>query len=97
LRNSKRELQVMWTRVGIEIGQNYDVDVSAWKVNLSAVDDAFGSEIDYGQLVKVYGAPPANDTRYSPAQCLERLLAKSVETQIQSTFQRATLNARTSR
>ena len=37
------------------------------KPYLSAVEGAFGSEIDYAQLVKVYGAPPANDTRYSPA------------------------------
>jgi len=38
---------------------------------LSAVEDAFGAEIDYAQLVKIYGeAPEESQTRYSPAQCM---------------------------
>jgi len=40
------------------------------KVYLEAVEDAFGSNIDYAMLIKVYGAEPANDARYSPAKCL---------------------------
>jgi IS1 family transposase len=46
------------------------------KPYLSAVEGAFGSAIDYAQLVKVYGAPPANDTRYSPAQCLGTIVSE---------------------
>jgi IS1 family transposase len=37
---------------------------------LGAVEDAFGGEIDYAMLVKVYGATPEGDHRYSPAECL---------------------------
>jgi hypothetical protein len=37
---------------------------------IRAVPDAFGSEIDYAQLVKVYGNDPEGQKRYSPAQCL---------------------------
>lgn len=37
---------------------------------LSAVEDAFGGEIDYAMLVKIYGASGENETRYSPAKCL---------------------------
>ncbi len=37
---------------------------------LYAVEDAFGAEIDYAQLIKIYGAAPENETRYSPAQCM---------------------------
>src|ERR1039457_5514683 len=38
---------------------------------LTAVPDAFGSDIDYAQLVKVYGNDPVEgQKRYSPAQCL---------------------------
>jgi IS1 family transposase len=38
---------------------------------LTAVEDAFGSEIDYAMLVKLYGADPAAEaTRYSPAKCI---------------------------
>ena len=40
------------------------------KMYLNAVADAFGSGIDFAQLVKVYGNNPEGQTRYSPAQCL---------------------------
>lgn len=38
---------------------------------LEAVEGAFGSEIDYSTLVKLYSAPPEinGQTRYSPARC----------------------------
>ncbi len=35
-----------------------------------AVERAFGREIDYAALVKLYGASPEAETRYSPAQCI---------------------------
>jgi IS1 family transposase len=37
---------------------------------LSAVEGAFGRDIDYAQLVKIYGASPEGEVRYSPAKCL---------------------------
>ncbi|HVB33740.1 MAG TPA: IS1 family transposase [Patescibacteria group bacterium] len=37
---------------------------------LNAVEDSFGSEIDYAMLVKLYGNDGSNDTRYSPAECI---------------------------
>jgi IS1 family transposase len=38
---------------------------------LSAVEEAFGDDIDYAQLVKLYGeAPEAAKGRYSPAECI---------------------------
>jgi IS1 family transposase len=37
---------------------------------LSAVEDNFGSEIDYAMLVKMYGNDASNETRYSPAECI---------------------------
>lgn len=41
------------------------------KAYLSAVEDAFGSEIDYAMLIKIYGnAPEGGEVRYSPAQCM---------------------------
>jgi IS1 family transposase len=40
------------------------------KMYLSAVEDAFGSAIDYAMLQKVYGADPQAEKRYSPAICL---------------------------
>lgn len=41
------------------------------KPYLTAVESAFGHEIDYAQLVKIYGAPSDNpEVRYSPAPFL---------------------------
>lgn len=37
---------------------------------LSAVDDVFGDDVDYAQLVKIYGSDPDAPRRYSPAKCL---------------------------
>lgn len=40
---------------------------------LQAVEEAFGSDIDYSQLVKLYGTPPAEPEaarRYSPSECV---------------------------
>jgi len=39
------------------------------KLYIKAVKDAFGSEIDYAMLVKVYGIDPQGEKRYSPAIC----------------------------
>lgn len=42
------------------------------KAYLDAVEDAFGSTIDYAQLVKIYGEAPAKgpERKYSPVECL---------------------------
>jgi IS1 family transposase len=37
---------------------------------LPAVSESFGTEIDYAQLVKIYGSPEQAEARYSPAQCM---------------------------
>jgi len=39
------------------------------KMYLNAVEDAFGGEIDFSQLVKLYGNNPESEVRYSPAEC----------------------------
>lgn len=41
------------------------------KAYLTAVDDVFGIDIDYAQLVKIYGTEQiTGETRYSPPKCL---------------------------
>jgi len=37
---------------------------------LQAVEGAFGADVDYAQLVKIYGETPESEKRYSPAQCV---------------------------
>jgi IS1 family transposase len=39
------------------------------KAYLNAVDEAFGIDVHYAQLVKIYGQAPEGQRRYSPAVC----------------------------
>jgi IS1 family transposase len=40
------------------------------KAYLEAVEGAFGSDIDYAMLVKIYGPSGEGEKRYSPAECV---------------------------
>ena len=40
------------------------------RVYLDAVESAFGAEIDYAMLVKLYGNDSESEARYSPAECI---------------------------
>jgi IS1 family transposase len=40
------------------------------KPYLEAIEDAFGDDVDYAQLVKLYGAERETEARYSPAKCI---------------------------
>lgn len=40
------------------------------KAYLEAVEGAFGEDIDYAMLVKLYGEPVEQEKRYSPAKCI---------------------------
>jgi len=40
------------------------------KMYLEAVENAFGSEIDFSQLIKIYGTSEDSEKRYSPAKCI---------------------------
>jgi hypothetical protein len=40
------------------------------KVYINAVDDAFGTNIDYAMLIKLYGSDPEAETGYSPPRVI---------------------------
>jgi len=40
------------------------------RVYFNAVEDVFGTDIDYAMLVKLYGTEPSGEARYSPAKCM---------------------------
>jgi IS1 family transposase len=40
------------------------------KAYLQAVEEAFGDDVDYAMLVKLYGEGPKTEARYSPAVCI---------------------------
>ncbi len=53
------------------IRNRVQITTDGHKAYLEAVEDAFGADIDYAMLQKIYGAPSDEDTRrYSPAKCI---------------------------
>jgi IS1 family transposase len=53
------------------IANRIQLTTDGHRVYADAVEDAFGADIDYAMLVKVYGASSDNpDSRYSPATCI---------------------------
>lgn len=40
------------------------------RVYVNAVENAFGADVDYAMLVKLYGSDPYSEHRYSPAECI---------------------------
>jgi IS1 family transposase len=64
-----------WAREFMEdcasrIRNRVQITTDGHKAYLEAVENAFGADIDYAQLQKIYGAPSENETRYSPAKCI---------------------------
>jgi IS1 family transposase len=53
------------------LANRVQLTTDGYKCYLEAVDLAFGAEIDYAMLHKIYGAPTGqdNERRYSPAVC----------------------------
>jgi len=53
--------------------QRLQLTTDGHKMYLDAVENAFGSEVDFAQLVKLYGDPkseaPTTEARYSPPKC----------------------------
>jgi len=57
--------------VASRIANRIQLTTDGHRVYAEAVEDAFGSEIDYAMLVKIYGASNDNpESRYSPATCI---------------------------
>src|SRR5438445_5081144 len=57
--------------IASRISNRIQLTTDGHRVYADAVEDAFGSEIDYAMLVKIYGASNDNpESRYSPATCI---------------------------
>lgn len=68
-------------------------------VYANAVEAAFGVDIDYAMLIKIYGAPRENEARYSPADCIgckqQRVVGNPDKKQISTSYvERQNLNMR---
>jgi IS1 family transposase len=56
--------------VSARLANRIQLTTDGHKMYLNAVPGAFGEDIDYAQLVKVFGNDPEGQKRYSPAKCL---------------------------
>ncbi len=55
--------------VASRLANRVQLTTDGLKAYLEAVNGAFGADIDYAQLVKLYGPTPSPAGRYSPAEC----------------------------
>jgi IS1 family transposase len=56
--------------VAARLANRVQLTTDGHKAYLEAVEGAFGADVDYAQLVKIYGkAPEGKTVRYSPADC----------------------------
>ena len=62
--------QAFMNDLAARLNNRVQMTTDGHKAYLSAIDNAFGNDIDYAQLVKLYGnQPQGKTTRYSPAEC----------------------------
>ena len=62
--------QAFMQDVASRISNRIQLTTDGHRVYAEAVENAFGSEIDYAMLVKIYGASNDGESRYSPATCV---------------------------
>ncbi len=55
--------------VGSRLANRVQITTDGLKAYLEAVEGAFGADVDYAMLVKLYGDAPGPVGRYSPAEC----------------------------
>lgn len=56
--------------LAVRLASRVQLTSDGLKVYLTAVDSAFGEDVDYAMLIKVYGNEPEGHKRYSPAVCI---------------------------
>ena len=66
--------------VAARLATRVQLTVDGHKPYLIAIASAFGNDIDFAQLIKVYGQPhdSTDRRRYSPAECSETIIGKTV-------------------
>ena len=57
------------TDLASRLAHRVQLTTDGHKAYLTAVEEAFGGEVDYAMLDKIYSAHPKGHTRYSPAEC----------------------------
>lgn len=56
--------------VASRVSNRIQLTTDGHHVYVDAVERAFGAEVDYAMLIKLYGNPASPETRYSPGECI---------------------------
>ena len=76
--------------VARRLANRVQLTTDAHKAYLDAIEGAFGGEIDYAKLVKLYGEGPASAGRYSPGVCIgakkERMMGNPDEAHVSTSY-----------
>jgi len=56
--------------VAARLTTGVQITTDGHKAYIEAVEGAFGMDVDYALLIKLYGSPSQPDTRYSPGVCI---------------------------
>ena len=52
------------------LANRVQITTDGHKAYVEAIEESFGADVDYAQLIKVYGAPADGEKRYSPVECI---------------------------
>ena len=63
--------KIFFNDLAARLANRVQLTTDGHKAHLEAVEDAFGADIDYAKLIKIYGPDPKQEgeTRYSPGKC----------------------------
>jgi IS1 family transposase len=64
-----RDARIFIDDLAARLANRVQLTTDGHRAYIEAVEDAFGGNIDYAMLVKIYGNEPEGQKRYSPAQC----------------------------
>jgi IS1 family transposase len=85
--------------VAARLANRVQLTTDGHRAYLEAVEGAFGADVDYAQLIKLYGAAPEGQRRYSPAECIgirkTRIEGNPVKADVSTSYvERMNLNIR---
>ncbi len=69
LRNTKCSFEFV-TDLKDRLANRVQITSDGHRIYLESVEAAFGPDVDYARLVKIYGKEPESEKRYSPAECI---------------------------
>jgi IS1 family transposase len=58
------------TDLAARLAHRVQITTDGHRAYVEAVEAAFGADVDYAQLIKLYGNAPEAETRYSPSECI---------------------------